>query len=334
MKSLITGANGFVGSAVLRRLLDEGHEVRALVRAESDRQNLSNLAVEIVEGDLTDSLSLKNAVSNCDYLFHVAADYRLWIPDPAQMYLTNVDGTRLLMQHAAEAGVKKIVYTSSVATLGINPDLSPANETTPVSLDNMIGHYKRSKYLAEEEVHKLVASHHLPATIVNPSTPIGPRDIKPTPTGRIIVDCLSGKIPAYVNTGLNIAHVDYIARGHLLALDKGVIGERYILGGEDMSLKSILKLICEIGQRKPPSISIPHNLILPIAKLIEIWAGFTKVEPLTTVDGIRMAKKHMFFSSDKAKEKLGYESRPASQAFEDAIRWFVDNGYCSIKKSN
>ena len=332
MLTLITGANGFVGSAVLRLLLDEGHEVRALVRAGSNRQNLANLPVEIVEGDLTDSSSLKNAVTNCDYLFHVAADYRLWIPDPAQMYLTNVDGTRLLMQHAAEAGVKNAVYTSSVATLGINADLSPANETTPVSLDNMIGHYKRSKYLAEEEVHKLVASHQLPVTIVNPSTPIGPRDIKPTPTGRIIVDCLSGRIPAYVDTGLNIAHVDDVARGHLLALEKGKIGERYILGGEDLTLKSILGIICEIGQRKPPSISIPHNLILPIAKLIEIWAGFTKVEPLTTVDGIRMAKKHMFFSSAKAIAELGYQSRPARDALEDAINWFVENNYCSIKK--
>jgi dihydroflavonol-4-reductase len=331
MKTLITGANGFVGSAVLRHLLEDGHEVRALVRPGSNRTNLENLPVEIVDGDLIDSSSLKKAVSCCDYLFHVAADYRLWIPDPDLMYQTNVAGKRHLMQHAAEAGVKKIVYTSSVATLGINPDRSPANETTSVSLANMIGHYKRSKYLAEEEVHKLVATHKLPATIVNPSTPIGPRDIKPTPTGRIIVDCLSGRIPAYVDTGLNIAHVDDVARGHLLALEKGEIGERYILGGEDMSLKSILELICEIGHRKPPRISIPHNLILPIAKLIEIWAGFTGLEPLTTVDGIRMAKKHMFFSSAKAVEKLGYESRPAREAIEDAINWFLDNNYCNVK---
>ncbi len=272
MKTLITGANGFVGSAVLRQLLKEGHEVRALVRTGSNRSNLADLPLEIIEGDLIDSNSLKNAVSGCDYLFHVAADYRLWTPEPAQMYQTNVDGTRILIQHAADAGVKKIVYTSSVATLGINPDKSPADEDTPVCLADMIGHYKRSKYLAEEEVHELIRSQQIPVTIVNPSTPIGPRDIKPTPTGRIIVDCLCGRIPAYVDTGLNIAHVDDVAHGHLLALDKGEVGERYILGGEDLSLKAILKLICEIGQRKPPRISLPHNLVLPVAKLIEIWA--------------------------------------------------------------
>lgn len=334
MKTLITGANGFVGSAVLRLLLAEGHEVRALVRVRSNRNNLADLPVELMEGDLTDSASLRKAVTNCDYLFHVAADYRLWIPDPALMYRTNVDGTRLLLQHAGDAGVKKIVYTSSVATLGINPDKTPANEDTPVSLADMIGHYKRSKYLAEEEVHKLVKSQQLPVTIVNPSTPIGPRDTKPTPTGRIIVDCLSGRIPAYVDTGLNIAHVDDVARGHVLALEQGEIGERYILGGEDMSLKSILEIICEIGKRKPPTISIPHNLILPIAKLIEIWAGFTGVEPLTTVDGINMAKKHMYFSSAKAKEKLGYQSRPARAAIDDAIAWFVEHKYCNIGENN
>jgi len=284
--------------------------------------------VEVVEGDLTDSESMRKALTSCDYLFHVAADYRLWIPNPALMYQTNVDGTRILLQHAAEAGIKKIVYTSSVATLGINPDRSPANEDTAVCLADMIGHYKRSKYLAEEEVHKLVKSQNLPVTIVNPSTPIGPRDIKPTPTGRIIVDCLSGRIPAYVDTGLNIAHIDDVARGHLLALEKGAYGERYILGGEDMSLKAILETICEIGKRKPPKISIPHNLILPVAKLMEIWAGFTGVEPLATVDGIKMAKKHMFFFSEKAKEKMGYQSRTARAALEDAIDWFVLNNYC------
>ncbi len=332
MKTLITGANGFVGSAVLRQLLKEGHEVRALVRTGSNRSNLADLPLEIIEGDLIDSNSLKNAVSGCDYLFHVAADYRLWTPEPAQMYQTNVDGTRILIQHAADAGVKKIVYTSSVATLGINPDKSPADEDTPVCLADMIGHYKRSKYLAEEEVHELIRSQQIPVTIVNPSTPIGPRDIKPTPTGRIIVDCLCGRIPAYVDTGLNIAHVDDVAHGHLLALDKGEVGERYILGGEDLSLKAILKLICEIGQRKPPRISLPHNLVLPVAKLIEIWAGISGIEPLTTVDGIRLAKKHMFFSSNKAVEKLGYQSRTARSAIEEAIIWFVDNNYCTIKR--
>ena len=332
MKTLITGANGFVGSAVLRHLLADGHDVRALVRAGSNRQNLANLPIEIVEGDLTDSQSLNKAVVGCKFLFHVAADYRIWIPNPEVMYRTNVDGTRNLMQHACDAGIEKIIYTSSVATLGINSDKTPANEETSVSLKDMIGHYKRSKYLAEEEVHKLVKMQNLPVIIVNPSTPIGPRDIKPTPTGRIIVDCLSGRIPVYVDTGLNIAHVDDVARGHLLALEKGEIGERYILGGENLSLKNILELICLFGKRKPPKISIPHNLILPIAKLIEVWAQLTNVEPLTTVDGIRLAKKHMFFSSAKAKQKLGYDSRPAKQAIEDAINWFIEHHYCSIDK--
>ena len=330
MKTLLTGANGFLGSAVLRQLLNAGHEVRALLRAGSNRDNLSDLELEVIEGDLCDSASLKKAVNSCDYLFHVAADYRLWTPDPESMYRTNVEGTDMLMQHAGDAGVKKIVYTSSVATLGIHTDKSPANEDSAVCLDDMIGHYKRSKYLAEEKVRNLISSNQLPATIVNPSTPIGPRDIKPTPTGRIIVDCLAGKIPAFVDTGLNIAHVDDVASGHLLALEKGKIGERYILGGEDMSLKTILALICEIGLREPPKISIPHNLILPFARLIEIYAGFTGVEPLATVDGIKMAKKHMFFSSDKAKTNLGYQSRPGKEAIADAIKWFVANEYCKI----
>ena len=327
MKTLITGASGFVGSAVLRLLLEAGHEVRALVRPGSDRRNLGDLPVTICEGDLTDTASLRSAVAGCDYLFHVAADYRLWIPDPALMYRTNVDGTRILMQQAGEAGVKKIVYTSSVATLGINPDKTPANEDTAVTLDDMIGDYKRSKFLAEQEVHKLVSSAGLPAIIVNPSTPIGPRDIKPTPTGRIIVDCLNGKIPAYVDTGLNIAHVDDVARGHLLALELGQIGERYILGGEDMSLQDILRVICEIGERRAPGIRIPHDLLLPVAWLSELWAGISGVEPLATVDGIRMSRKHMFFSSDKAATRLGYHSRSARDAIGDAIKWFSENAY-------
>ena len=238
----------------------------------------------------------------------------------------------MLLQYSGDAGVEKIVYTSSVATLGIHADRTPADEDSPICLDDMICHYKRSKYLTEEEVHNLIAAKQLPATIVNPSTPISPRDIKPTPTGRIIVDCLAGKIPAYVDTGLNIAHVDDVAWGHLLALEKGEIGERYILGGEDMSLKIILGLICEIGLRKPPKINIPHNLILRIARLIEIYTDFTGVEPLATVDGIKMAKKYMFFSNEKAKKNLGYQSRPGEEAIADAISWFVTNSYCKIEK--
>ena len=240
MTTLITGANGFVGSALARQLLQRGHEVKALVRPGSDRRNLENLDIALVEGDLTDTASLKRAVSGCRVLFHVAANYRLWIPDPERMYRTNVDATRELLRAAADAGAGRIVYTSSVATLGINPDRSPADETTPVALGDMVGHYKRSKFLAEQAVRELVEEQGLPAVIVNPSTPVGPRDVKPTPTGRIILDTLRRKMPAYVDTGLNIAHVDDVAAGHLLALDRGEPGRRYILGGENLSLQAIL----------------------------------------------------------------------------------------------
>ena len=327
MTTLLTGANGFLGSAVLRCLLDARHRVRVLLRRGSDRRNVADLPVEIVEGDLLDHASLAAAVKNCDYLFHVAADYRLWVREPDPMYRANVDGSRALVRLASRAGVKKIVYTSSVAALGINADGSPANEDTAVGLDDMIGHYKRSKFLAEQAIRE-EAADGAPVTIVNPSTPIGPRDIKPTPTGRIIVDCLNGRIPAYVDTGLNIAHVDDVAQGHLLALDKGQLGERYILGGEDLSLKKILEIICEIGGRTPPSLSLPHNLLIPVAMIIETWSRLTAGEPLTTVDSIRMAKKRMFFSSARAREVLGYRSRPAREALADAITWFRANGYC------
>ena len=328
MSTLITGANGFVGSALIRQLIDKGHDVRALVRAGSNTQNLDNLNVSLIKGDLTDPGSLKKAVSGCSYLFHVAADYRLWIPDPDIMYSTNVQGTRDLIRHATDAGVTKMIYTSSVATLGINQDRSPANEETPVSLDDMVGHYKRSKFMAEQAIWELIKNDDLPITIVNPSTPIGPRDVKPTPTGRIIVDTLKRKIPAYVDTGLNIAHVDDVARGHVLAFEKGQSGQRYILGGEDMSLKQILESICDIAGLSPPKLKIPHNAIYPIAWLAERWAMVSKVEPLATVDGVNMAKKYMFFSSEKAKQALGYEARPARMAIKEAIAWFRQHNYC------
>ena len=327
MTTLITGASGFVGSAVLRKLIETGHEVRAMVRASSDRRNFAGLSVELYEGDLSDPGSLKGAVRGCRKLFHVAADYRLWIPDPDYMYRVNVEGTRDLFRLAAEAGVEKIVYTSSVAALGLTTDCSPANEETPVSPDKVIGHYKRSKYLAEQEVLKLVTDENIPVTIVNPSTPIGPRDIKPTPTGRIIVDTLNRKMPAYVDTGLNIVHVDDVADGHLLAYSKGEIGEKYILGGEDMTLKAILEEICILANLKPPRIQIPHNAIMPVAFFAELWSRFSGKEPIATVDSIRMAKKKMFFSSDKARVKLGYRTRPAKEGLADAIKWFMDNGY-------
>ncbi|MCH8262158.1 MAG: NAD-dependent epimerase/dehydratase family protein [Proteobacteria bacterium] len=328
MKTLITGANGFIGSAVMRHLLGVGHDIRAVVRPGSDIRNLEGLPVEVVEGDLNDKVSLVQAMRGCNAVFHVAADYRLWIPDPDNMYQTNVKGTRNLMLTSAEAGVEKIVYTSSVAVLGLNNDGSPANENTPMAVEDMIGHYKRSKYLAEKEVIKLVDEHGLPAVIVNPSTPLGPRDIRPTPTGNIVVETLNDRMPAYVDTGLNIVHVDDVAKGHLLAFEKGKIGERYILGGENLSLQAILGIICELSNKKPPSIKLPHNLILPIAWFMERWAVISKKEPRATVDEIRMSKKHMYFSSDKAIEELGYQFRPAKEAINDAIEWFIKNGYC------
>ena len=331
MKTLITGANGFVGSAVMRHCLDAGQDVRVFVRPGSDRKNLHGLDIEIFEGDLQDKTSLANAVKDCNALFHVAADYRLWIPDPNNMYRTNVTGTIDLMLASAEAGIDKIVYTSSVNVLGLNSDGTPANEETTVVAGDIIGHYKRSKYLAEIELSKLVAQQGLPAIIVNPSTPLGPRDVKPTPTGDIILETLNDRMPAYVDTGLNIAHVDDVAKGHLLAFERGKIGERYILGGENLSLRNILVIICELTNKKPPSIRLPHNLILPIAWCMERWAKISKTQPRATVDEIRMSKKVMYFSSDKAINELGYQFRPAKEAIKDAIDWFIANGYCKTQ---
>ena len=327
-KSLITGANGFVGSAVTRCLLEAGHEVRCLVRPGSDRRNLDKLHVEISEGDLRSAPSLKRAVTGCDNLFHVAADYRLWVPNPDTMYEINVKGTRALVLAAAEAGMKRMVYTSSVATLGTAENGVPANEDTPSSLGSMCGHYKRSKFMAEEIVQQMTREHNLPMVIVNPSTPIGPRDIKPTPTGRIVVDTLRNRRPAYVNTGLNIVHADDIAEGHLLAYKHGKPGERYILGGENMTLLQILQKIDEIRGKQTRRFGLPLKLMVPAAWLMEKMSTVTKVEPRATVDSVSMAKKKMFYSSDKAVRELGYRYRPAAAALEDAMNWFQANGYC------
>ena len=328
MTTLVTGGNGFVGSALVRLLLGQDHQVRVLVRPGSDRRNLENLDIDLAEGDLTDPASLQRAVRGCSHLFHAAADYRLWIPYPERMYRTNVDGTRDLLRAAADAGVGRMVYTSSVATLGINRDRSPGDETTPVSLADMVGHYKRSKFLAEQAVRELAQEQGLPVVIVNPSTPIGPRDVKPTPTGRIILDMLKRKMPAYVDTGLNVAHVDDVAQGHLLAFERGEPGKRYILGGENLSLQAILEIICDYAGLRPPRLRLPHNAVYPFAWLAEQWARVSGKEPFATVDGVKMAKKFMYFSSALAQQALGYESRPARLAIEDAIDWFRENGYC------
>ncbi|MCZ6887579.1 MAG: NAD-dependent epimerase/dehydratase family protein [Gammaproteobacteria bacterium] len=323
MTTLVTGATGFLGSAVVRLLLDAGHAVRVLTRPDSDRFNIEGLALEVCLGDLRDPASLAGACRGCDALYHVAADYRLWVRDPQVLYHSNVDGTRSIMRAALEAGVKRIVYTSSVATLGLKRDDSPANEDTPVSLDDMIGHYKRSKFLAEAVVDELVSSASLPAVIVNPSTPIGPRDIKPTPTGRIVRDAALGRIPAYVDTGLNIAHVDDVARGHLLAFEKGVVGRRYILGGDDLSLREILEIVAECCGRRKPMVRLPRLAVYPIAWISELWARITDgPEPQATIDGLRMAAKKMYFESVRAENELGYTARPGRTAIEDALAWF------------
>ena len=328
MPTLLTGATGFVGSAVLRQLLFAGYDVRVLARPKSDRRNLEGLECEIAEGDLNEPGSLRAAVRGCENLFHVAADYRLWTPDPTELYRTNGAATVDLFRAAADAGVTRMLYTSSVATLGINPDGIPSDETTPVSVDNMVGHYKRSKFLGEEAVSALVRDDELPIVIVNPSTPIGPRDAKPTPTGRMIVEAAAGRMPAYVDTGLNVVHVEDVAVGHLLAFEKGQIGARYILGGEDLSLRDILTEIAAIVGRKPPRISLPRGPLFPLAYATEWLAKLRNSgEPMLTVDSLRMSRKRMFFSSAKAEKQLGYTARPALEALQDAIRWFRDNRY-------
>jgi len=326
--TFITGATGFVGAAVARVLIGKGHRLRALTRPNNDRRNLQGLDIELTEGDLGRPESYRAALQGCQALFHVAADYRIWVPDPASMHRINVEGTQALMNAAMEAGVGRIVYTSSVATLGIHRDGMPSDEATPVSFADMVGAYKQSKYLAEEEVRRLIAHHKLPAVIVNPSTPIGPRDIKPTPTGRIIVDAVKGLMPAYIDTGLNIAHVEDVAMGHWLAFEKGRIGERYILGGENLGLGDILGVIAEHVGRKPPTVKLPREALYPVAYAAEFFARLTGKEPFVTIDALRMAKKKMFFSPAKAVRDLGYTARPASKAIADAIAWFRENGYC------
>jgi dihydroflavonol-4-reductase len=325
MRALVSGATGFVGAAVARALLREGWTVRVLARAGSDRSNLKELALEIATGDLTDQASLTRAMQGCGALFHVAADYRLGARDPSLLYLTNVEGTRNILQAARQAGVEKIVYTSSVATMGIPPDGSPGDEQTPVGLAAMIGHYKRSKFLAEEAA--LEAAHAgLSVVIVNPSTPVGPGDVKPTPTGQVVLDAAAGRMPAYVDTGLNIVHVDDVAAGHLLAYHRGRAGERYILGGEDMTLQEILAHIARLTGRKPPSIRLPYAAVLPIAYVAEAWAKVSGRSGRVTLEGVRMSRKRMFFSSAKAMRELGYSWRPPAQAFDDAVRWFRERG--------
>jgi dihydroflavonol-4-reductase len=331
-KVLVTGGTGFVGSAVARRLVDRGAQVRVLTRHGSNRRNIKDLAVQVAVGDLRDPDSVARALEGCNGLFHLAADYRLWVPEPDVLYQINVDGTRNLLEAAAAAGVSRMVHTSSVGALGTTADGAPADEATPVRLSDMIGHYKRSKFLAEAEVRQLAAQADLPVVIVNPSTPVGPGDIKPTPTGRMVLEAARGRMPAYVDTGLNIVHVDDVAEGHLLAFERGRIGERYILGGQDLTLGAILKTIARLAERKPPRIRLPHGLVLPIAYGAEAWARIDGTrEPFVTVEGLKMARKRMFFSSAKAERELGYGARPPEVALADAVAWFRTEGYLGRK---
>jgi dihydroflavonol-4-reductase len=324
---LITGATGFVGSAVVRALVRRGRPVRAMVRPSSSLRLLEGLPVEIVTGDLDEPSTCRTALEGCDALFHVAADYRLWVPQPDVMYRTNVEGTRHLLLAAAAARVARIVYTSSVATLGLRPDHLPADETTAATLAGMVGHYKRSKFLAEQAVRGLIAETGLPVVIVNPAAPVGPGDARPTPTGRVVLEAARGRIPAYVDTGLNLVHVDDVAEGHLLAFERGRVGERYILGGDNLPLSQMLALIADLMGRRPPRLCLPAGALLPLALIAEAIARIGGGrEPLVTADGVRMARKPMYFTSVKAERELGYRSRPAVEGLRDAIAWYRSHG--------
>jgi dihydroflavonol-4-reductase len=323
---LVSGASGFVGSAVVRALLRRGYTVRALVRASSDTRNLDGAAAEIVRGDLLDPPSLERTLRGCQGLFHVAADYRLWARDPHAIHVTNVRGTHNILLAAQRCGVGRIVHTSSVATLGLNADDTPADEDTSAHLAGMIGEYKRSKFLAEVLAHRCADAGH-DVVIVNPAAPVGPRDRKPTPTGRMILDAARGRMPAFVDTGLCVVHVDDVAEGHVLAYEHGRRGRRYLLGGDNMSLQAILAAVAQLTERRAPWLKLPHAAVLPVAHVAEAWARISGRAPSVTVAGVQLARHRMYFSSRRAETELGYRARPAREALADAIQWFRDNGY-------
>lgn len=319
--TLVTGVAGFLGSAVARQLAQSGRRVRGVVRASSPRDNLADFPGELVEADLRDPAAVGTAMRGAGELFHVAADYRLWARDPEEIVRNNLAMTAAVMEAALAEGVRCVVYTSSVATLLPDP-AGPADETRAATPEQATGAYKRSKVVAERLVEQLVAQRGLPAVIVNPSTPIGPRDVRPTPTGRIVVEAATGKMPAFVDSGLNLVHVDDVAAGHLLAADKGKVGERYILGGEDVALGQMLQDIARIVGRKPPTVQLPVGPLFPLAWLAELGGKLTGKEPFITLDSLRMARHHMFYTSAKAERELGYRARPYVEALQDAIQWF------------
>lgn len=328
MHCFVTGATGFIGASIVRELLKDGHTVTALVRPGSSIANLEDIPVSIVRGDLHDQHQLARAMADCERVFHVAADYRLWCPDPRAMYHANVDGTRTLLEAALDAGVDRVVYTSSVGTLGNPGDGRPGTETTPVSFSDMVGHYKKSKFLAEQEAEKFI-DKGLGLIIVNPSTPVGPLDIKPTPTGKIIVDFLNRKMPAYLDTGLNLIAVEDCARGHILAADKGTIGEKYILGNRNLTLQEIFSILADLTGLSAPKVRLPYTPILLAAYLNEGLSRLTCKEPLIPLAGVQMARKFMFFDATKAVQELGLPQTPVEQALKRAISWFRANGYAS-----
>lgn len=322
---LLTGGTGFLGSSVARALIARGHAVTVLARPEAPRKVLDGLPVAFQPGDLTDPPSLSAALAGCDALVHCAADYRIFVPDPARMFAVNVEGTRAIMQAALRAGLSRIVHVSSVATLKPRPDGSPATEEDAARPEEAIGPYKRSKTEAERLVEGMVAREGLPATIVNPSTPIGPRDRRPTPTGRVILEAARGAMPAYVETGLNLVHVEDCAAGIVAALESGRVGERYILGGQDVTLRELLTYIAGLFGRRPP-FRLPRLPLYPLAYVAEAIARLTGREPMLTVDGLTMAGQRMYFSSAKAQRELGFTARPWQQAVEEAIAWFRAEG--------
>ena len=331
MKAFVTGATGFVGTHVARELAARGAELRLLVRAGGVTRNIEDLAAEPVEGDLLRPESLKNAVQGCDAVFHVAADYRLWTRDRADeqaMYRCNVEGTRALIEAAAACGIRRVVYCSSVATMGFDGNGHAADENSPVSVQQMIGAYKRSKFLAEQEAIRAGATNKIEVVVVNPSTPVGERDIKPTPTGRIIVDFLRRKFPAYVDTGLNLVDVRDVARGHIAAFEKGRAGERYILGGENLTLKQILDRLAALTGLPSPTIKLPYAMALATGVVDTVVTGkVLRREPRVTLDAVRMGRKKMFVSSAKAERELGWKAGAVDDALRRACEWFRANGY-------
>ena len=326
MKVLVTGATGFVGGAVARALVKAGTDVRVLVRSKADPQTLSGLPVERVEGDLLDAASLRRALAGCRQLYHVAAYYALWAKDPAIFYDVNVTGTRNVLTAARAAGIERTVYCSTIGAIGLPAGGGLGTEDTPVSLDQMAGHYKRSKYLAEQEV--LTFAHEgFPVVIVNPSAPVGAGDIKPTPTGQVIVDFMNHRMPAYIETGMNIVDVDDVAAGHLLAMEKGRLGERYILGCKNLMLKEVFDILSRLTGVKAPSLRLPRSLVLPLAYINKWMADVTGRPPRIPLEGVKMAKYRMHYDCSKAIRELGIPQTPPETALEKAVRWFKDHGY-------